>query len=179
MRVAPLVLSVVLAIGLAIASLDVFPERLVWNGSPSAPRGLYWIDHAAPQRGDFVVARVPEEMRDLVVERGYLPPDIGLLKRVAALDGDQVCRFSAQIVVNGRPVAEAQSEDFLGQDMPVWRGCRTLQEDDIFLLQSHPWSFDGRYFGVSSRASVMGRARLLVRLDGDEEHRKVSDDDAG
>lgn len=179
MRAAPLVLGAVLAIGLAIASLDVFPERLVWNGSPSAPRGLYWIDDAAPQHGDFVIARVPEDMRNLVVERGYLPPDIALLKRVAALDGDQVCRFSEQIFVNGRPVASAQSVDFLGRAMPVWRGCQTLQQDDIFLLQSHPWSFDGRYFAVSSRASVIGRARLLLRLDSDEEDRRISDDGAG
>lgn len=176
MRVAPIVLSAAVASGLAFASLGLFPERLVWNSSPSAPRGLYWIDDAVPQRGDFVIARVPENMRDLVVERGYLPPDIALLKRVAGLDGDQVCRFSDQIFVNGRSVALAQRIDFLGRDMPIWRGCQTLREGDIFLLQSHPWSFDGRYFGVSARTSVMGRARLLVRLDGREEDRQVGRD---
>ena len=36
-----------------------------------------------------------------------------------------------------------------------------LMRGEIFLLNDHPRSLDGRYFGVTDDALVMGRAHLL------------------
>ena len=35
--------------------------------------------------------------------------------------------------------------------MPDWHGCHILTEQTVFLLQDHPQSFDGRYFGPVDR----------------------------
>ena len=60
---------------------------LLWNASASAPVGLYRVMSGAPiQRGDMVLVRTPDSVRDLAAERGYLPLNVPLVKRVAALD---------------------------------------------------------------------------------------------
>ncbi|WP_299918451.1 S26 family signal peptidase [uncultured Roseobacter sp.] len=146
---------------LGVASVILLPRKLIYNPSESAPVGFYWIDQKPVRRGDFVVVRVPLSLRDLVETRGYLPPDVPLLKRVMALPGDEVCRRGQDITVNGGAVAMAQTRDRSGRDMPRWHGCQMLDGEDIFVLQDHPQSFDGRYFGPLNRCLIIGRARLL------------------
>ncbi|HEY0106773.1 MAG TPA: S26 family signal peptidase [Rhizomicrobium sp.] len=42
--------------------------------------------------------------------------------------------------------------------LPAWSGCRRLGSNDLFLLMGHiPDSFDGRYFGVTPRTSLIGK----------------------
>ncbi|WP_299410359.1 S26 family signal peptidase [uncultured Roseobacter sp.] len=146
---------------LGVASLTALPKKLVYNPSKSAPIGFYWVDQKPVRHGDFAFVRVPAEVRDLVEERGYLPPDVPLLKRVMALSGDEICRLGHAITVNGRVVATALAQDSSGRNMPCWQGCQVLGEGDVFLLQDHPQSFDGRYFGPVDRRLIIGRARLL------------------
>lgn len=146
---------------LGVASLVTLPKKLVYNPSDSAPVGWYWMGQKPVQRGDFAVVRVPKECRGLVEERGYLPPDVPFLKRVIALEGDEICRLGRAITVNGTVVATALARDRLGRYMPQWQGCRTLDTEEIFLLQDHPHSFDGRYFGPVDRHLIIGQARLL------------------
>ena len=45
--------------------------------------------------------------------------------------------------------------------MPRWTGCRRLSGGEYFLLMDSPLSFDGRYFGVTQRKDLVGRAVLL------------------
>lgn len=150
------------AVGLlALSTFGNHSIRLVYNGSPSAPPGFYWVDDRPPEKGDFVLVRVPEELRTLVDRRGYLPQHVPLIKRVAGVDGDEICRRGEQILVNGKPAAKAKSVDGSGRPMPVWSGCKTLTEGELFVLQRHPQSFDGRYFGPIQSDLVVGRATLL------------------
>jgi len=149
----------VLALGLA--SVVSLPKKLIYNASASAPIGFYWIDEQPVERGDYVLVNVPEQVRKLVIEREYLPPDVPLLKRVVGLDGDRICRRSDEISVNGTVVATAKSRDGQGREMPDWHGCHFLTEHTVFLLQDHPQSFDGRYFGPVDRRLIIGRATRL------------------
>lgn len=146
---------------LAVALLVSLPKKVAYNASASAPIGFYWIDNAPIERGDYVLALVPERVRDLVEERGYLPPDVPLAKRVVGVEGDRVCRCGQEILMDGVTIAIAQRADTLGRPMPEWHGCYVLTEDHVFLLQQHPQSFDGRYFGPVSRELIMGRATML------------------
>jgi type IV secretory pathway protease TraF len=45
--------------------------------------------------------------------------------------------------------------------MPWWNGCVMLRSGALFLLMDSPDSFDGRYFGPTSRGDVIGEVRLL------------------
>jgi len=138
--------------------------RLVWNVSASAPRGLYLVSPGMlPSTGDMVVARLPVAARRLAAERRYLPENVPLVKRVAAVAGDDVCASGKAITVNGRAVAGRRSFDSLRRRMPFWLGCSRLHGRQLFLLTDDPTSFDGRYFGVTEGPDVIGKAQLVWR----------------
>ena len=138
--------------------------RLVWNASASAPIGLYWVwPGDAPGRGEMAIAWIPRRWRTLAAERHYLPGNVPLVKRVAAVKGDLVCGSGPRVFVNGVPVATRLARDPGGRALPWWQGCRRLGRGDFLLLMDAPGSFDGRYFGVSSGRDLVGRARLIWR----------------
>lgn len=136
--------------------------RLVWNVSASAPRGLYLVgDPRGVGVGDMVIARVPVRWRQLAAVRRYLPANVPLVKRVAARAGDRVCTSGRRVLINGRPIAERLAVDRAGRPMPWWKGCTVLAAGTLFLLMDDPASFDGRYFGLTTRGDIVGRARLI------------------
>ena len=135
---------------------------LVWNASESAPIGLYRVDAGGPvRRGDMVVARTPEPARSLAARRRYLPANVPLVKRVAAVEGDRVCAKGSAILINGRRVAVRERSDAAGRPMTWWGGCRRVGAREYFLLMDSRLSFDGRYFGMTRGDDLIGRAQLL------------------
>ncbi|HEX8238274.1 MAG TPA: S26 family signal peptidase [Allosphingosinicella sp.] len=135
---------------------------LVWNVSASAPLGLYAVGSPnLVQAGEMVVAWTPEPARSLAAQRRYLPSNVPLVKKVAAARGGRVCAVGQAIWVNGRHVAARREVDSRGRPLPWWTGCRDLGEGEYFLLMDNPDSFDGRYFGVTDRQDMIGRAILL------------------
>jgi type IV secretory pathway protease TraF len=71
------------------------------------------------------------------------------------------------IIIDGHAVAEAQLRDRLGRPLPVWRGCRTLLEGEVFLLNTdHESSLDGRYFGPLGVDTIIGRATPIWTREG-------------
>lgn len=156
----------VLAGGIAAALAASIPWKppilFLWNASASAPVGLYRLHAGDPlQRGDMVIAWMPGPARDLAASRHYLPANVPLVKRVAAAAGDRVCAAGRAISINGRHVAMRQGSDAAGRPMPWWSGCRKLRRHEYFLMMDSAFSFDGRYFGMSRRDDVLGRAELL------------------
>lgn len=149
----------------AIVIQLVFPPtpRLVWNATASAPIGLYWVRPGARiARGDMVIAWTPQAVRQLAATRRYIPENVPLVKRVAGASGDRVCAAGSAISVNGRRVALRLKRDGKGRAMPWWSGCRTLGTREYFLLMANvPESFDGRYFGITGNADIIGKAHLL------------------
>ncbi len=131
--------------------------RLVWNASASVPIGLY---RARPVkglgRGDLVAAYAPQPVGHLMAERGYLPLRVPMLKQVAAVMGQDVCRTGPHILIDRKHVAEARVFDRAGRPLPAWQGCHRLLEDEVFLLNpGAPDSFDGRYFGPVKKAAIV------------------------
>ena len=109
--------------------------------------------------GDLVVVRPPPTLAAFLAGGGYLPWGVPLLKQVAALGGEGVCREGAHIVIDGTQVAEALARDHRGRALPQWNGCVTLADDQVFLLNAErPDSLDGRYFGPLKLSTVIGRA---------------------
>ncbi len=142
---------------------------LVWNASASVPVGLYRVQPIAQMvLTDIVVVRPPEELARFLASNGYLPRGVPLLKRIAALSGQRVCRTGLEITVDDVPFGEALEHDRRGRPLPVWQGCQVLEPDQVFLLNpDRPDSLDGRYFGPLPLATIVGRARPLWT---DEEH---------
>jgi conjugative transfer signal peptidase TraF len=156
-------LAAVAAAPAAVTAVAKPPTVLVWNASPSAPTGLYEVERrAAVKSDDIVIAWAPGPARRLASVRRYLPATVPLVKPVGAIAGDHVCAFGSTIFINGRAVATRLRTDRSGRPMPWWGGCRLLGPGELFLLsRDAPGAFDGRYFGVTERSLVIGRARLL------------------
>jgi len=160
----------VATIGVAVASLVSLPLRLVWNASASVPIGFYLIDPPRDVRvGDLVALMPPKPLADFMVERGYIGRGVPLLKHVAALPGQQVCRTGNAITVDDVRFGDALDRDRRGRPLPVWQGCRKVADGDIFLMNvSVADSLDGRYFGPIAANAVIGQATpLYTDEDGD------------
>ena len=163
--------AALVALGCAclVATLVAPPlPRLLWNASASAPVGLYRVAPGrAVVRGDMVIARTPLRVRALAARRHYIPANVPLVKRVAGVPGDLVCAVGPEIAVNGRVLGTRRVSDRLGRPLPWWTGCRTLRNGALFLLMSDtPDSFDGRYFGPTDAADVIGKATMLWTKPG-------------
>ena len=161
MRHFSLIITFIPVVAIGVTSAFDMPTKLVYNASASAPIGFYWIDQVSVSRGDAVLIRLPKHARELVESRQYLPPNVPLIKRVVGMEGDEICRRGQEIWINNAAVAVALNEDDQGRKLPVWSGCTILDLDSFFLLQNHPKSFDGRYFGPIDRTLIIGRARKL------------------
>ncbi|GBQ93952.1 peptidase S26 [Gluconacetobacter liquefaciens] len=137
--------------------------RLIWNATASTPVGLYRLQSVRILHvGDLVAIRPPADIAGMLARGGYLPLGVPLLKPVAALPGQRVCRIGAAITVDGKALGAALAHDHRGRSLPVWQGCRHVLPGQIFVMNpAIPTSLDGRYFGVLSVAAVLGRAQPL------------------
>lgn len=150
------------ASSVAVAWLKPAP-RLLWNASASAPIGLYRIDVGArPRRGDLVAIDPPPALATYLSRRGYLPRGVPLLKRVAALPGALVCRSGAFVTIDGAGVARALTRDGAHRPLPVWRGCRIVGAQELFLINAARGSLDGRYFGQIPASGLIGTAHPVL-----------------
>lgn len=151
-----------IALGLGWAGGSIFPRPaplIIYNASASAPLGFYRVLPVNPiRRGDLVLVKTPASVRKLAAERHYLPLDVDLVKRIAALPGDQICALDGIVSIDGKAVARQLVADSKGRPLPHWSGCQTLPTGEVFLLmETVPDSFDGRYFGPVPAASIVGR----------------------
>lgn len=153
---------------LATSSIPHQRPVLLWNASASVPVGSY---RTQPPRGigmgDLVVVRPPARLAVFLDRGGYLPAGVPLLKRVAALPGQRVCRIGSTVSIDGRSVARALKNDQRGRPLPVWSGCFVLDRRSMFLLnRNRPDSLDGRYFGALASSTVVARAIPIWTEDG-------------
>lgn len=142
--------------------------KLIWNASASAPVGLYAVQTAADLGvTDLVAVDAPEPLARFLWEREYLPRGVPLMKRIAALPGQTVCRIGRIVTVDSIAMGKALARDRRGRELPVWQGCRALRASEIFLMNCDVQdSLDGRYFGPIPKNSVIGRALPLWTDEG-------------
>jgi conjugative transfer signal peptidase TraF len=161
-----LAIALIAITAIAVPAFMTLPKLLIWNASASVPIGLYAVlPNARLRVGNLAVSSVPTEMQALAATRRYLPANVPLIKPVSAIAGTTVCRNAAQITIAGVLSAEAKSFDAIHRPMPLWRGCRRIASDEIFLMNPAVGdSFDGRYFGPTPISLVRGRAYPLLIL---------------
>jgi len=155
---------------LACLALAAAPRpRLLLNTTASVPVGLYRLSPVgAPRVGDLVVVAPDPALAAFLDDGGWLPRGVPLLKPVAAVAGQSVCRLGPAVTIDGRPVARALEVDGRGRSLPTWSGCRGLGSGEVFLLARAFGSLDGRYFGVTDGRQVLARATplLVARPEG-------------
>src|SRR5260370_1216089 len=129
---------------LAIAgrsSVSITP-KLIWNASASAPIGLYTVRTAADLGvTDLVAVDAPEPLASFLKEREYLPRGVPLMKRIAALPRQTVCRIGRNVSGDTIAMREALARDRRGRELPGWAGCRTVCPGESFVSN---WDARGR-----------------------------------
>ena len=153
-----LALTVLAGVGAVSRATDAW--ALV-NESPSLPRGLYArAPGGAVVRGAVVAVPQPEGARAYLRDLG-MPSEVRLIKRVAAVEGDRVCRTGSMLHTPGR-VSPVLERDRRGRALAVWSGCRRLTSGEVFLLGDTHSSFDSRYFGPIDTGALTGVYRAVV-----------------
>lgn len=150
-----------LAIGtIAITATVAMPRHIIWNASASVPLGLYAIQDVNQFRvGDLLVATPPPEIEEFLTNGRYIPAGVPLIKHIAALPGQTICRIGNTITVDLHVVGQARTLDSKDRPLPYWHGCLTLGPQQIFLMNAAVSdSLDGRYFGPFERNDIVGRA---------------------
>jgi len=144
------------ASGAVLLSMSWKPRPwLVWTAI-----GLYRTDRTDTFAvGDLVIAIPPEPIASFLADRGFLPRGFPLIKQVLALSRQTVCRYGLVITVGGFAMGTAREHDRRGRPLPDWQGCRTVENDTVFLTnRDEPASLDDRYFGAVPVSSIVGRA---------------------
>jgi len=156
-------------LGVAAVSFVSVPVKLTWNASASTPIGLYSLNAPRSLKVGELVAAMPEKpLADFMVGRGYIGRDVPLLKHVAALPGQEVCRIGHNVTVDAVQLGDALDCDRLGCPLPVWRGCRRIADGQVFLMNpSVHDSMDGRYFGPIPVRTIIGQAAPLYTDERD------------
>ena len=165
MRITTLVFGVGGLALLLMASVISPQKRLIWNRTNSAPKGIYWVQNKAPDEGELVLVSASSSDAIWARTHGFVGQDWPLLKYVAGQPGDNICRLNDEILINESRVATAILRASNGVQLPIWTGCRTLIDDELFLLNPSPNSLDGRYFGPSKIKDVDGVAVLLFEIN--------------
>ena len=149
-----------LVVGSIAAVCSVFAHPLIiFNATDSLPHGIYRvIKQQTYERGDLIVFPVPEQVRSLVLERGWLKPDSYLIKPLAAINGDNVWITCGQVFVNGKSFGTIKKQDRQGLPLPSLVFNDTLSPGKIAVLQRSDDSFDSRYFGQIDESQIIGRA---------------------
>ena len=158
-------------IALLLATATLYALGIRFTLTPSVPVGLYHYTGAEPRRGALATFCPPEEAAHYALKRGYLhrgrcpAGSEPLGKYVLALPGDTVDVRSEGLRVNGQPVSNSAVlwRDRLGRELPhLAFGRHVIGPDSLFMFSGHHrLSFDSRYFGAVSQASVIAVARPL------------------
>lgn len=156
-------LALVLGGSAALFGLVFEPDdKLIWNRTGSAPKGLYWLSGDPFTKGRWVAVSARSADADWAEAQGFVGKDWPLIKQIASIPGDLICRKGYEVSVNGELVAIAQEVDSRGRLLPVWEGCERLKAGEVFLLAPHASSLDGRYFGVTGIEDLDGVVRPLM-----------------
>jgi type IV secretory pathway protease TraF len=129
------------------------------NIEPSVPLGFYLLHPVHPPltRGTLVLLPVP--LRVLP----WKSPWIALLKPVAAVPGDQVCRRENMLVIRGVDYGVVYTHAG-GMTLPQAldeASCLVVQEGEVFLASAAEQSLDSRYFAAVKVTDITAVATPL------------------
>ncbi|MFZ4072070.1 MAG: S26 family signal peptidase [Caulobacterales bacterium] len=156
-----LLLAGVVGVGAAFTMAPRVSDWMLYNHSPSMPVGLYMRRDAGLARGAIITVRARDVAPALAAARGFDGPADRFIKRVAAIEGDEVCAVEGRLRINDADPVAVPLPSRPNISPAAWSGCRTLSAGEVLLLGDTPNSFDGRYWGPIDARLVEGVWRRL------------------
>lgn len=143
------------------------------NTTKSIPIGLYWTSDAPVQKGAYVAFCPPQSpVFEEAKARGYIGPGFcpdgyGLLmKRVVAVQGDEVSIKAEGVRVNGKLLkySALTRTDKAGRPMPkVKKEDFTLNSEELLLMSDiSETSFDSRYYGLIYKEQIQSVIKPIL-----------------
>lgn len=129
------------------------------NITTSEPVGIYRLVGGQAERQALVFLKQPHDSAASVLSR-YVPVQLPLIKRVAAIPGDLVETNAFGVRVNKilwpHSVPLAQDEE--GRSLrPYPFGVYKVPAGELWVMSNHPRGLDSRYFGPILEAVVISR----------------------
>jgi len=134
------------------------------NITPSEPVGIYRLVPGGAERGTLILLQQPHDPAASVLRR-YVPANLPLIKRVAAISGDVVQAGAHGVYVNGRfwPDSVPLTHDQEGRSLrPYPFGTYRIRAGRLWVLSQHPRGIDSRYFGPVASSSVISQVVPVV-----------------
>lgn len=162
---------------LFISSLSVYGFTLLpsvlnlWiNVSSSIPYGVYKRVDKYPQKDDYILFCLEDELAKLSVERRYTTTgncsfqSAPIGKRVVAAQGDLVKISKKGIEVNGKLLSKTRPStyDLLERKMPEYSIHRYLDNAEFVVASTKENSYDSRYFGIVRGEQVKGVIETII-----------------
>lgn len=119
---------------------------------------LIHYGETTPRVGDFVVAAMPDTGLPIGGR-----PGASIVKKVMGVPGDHIRIEGTELYINGLPVDRLWlAKSIPGKKIGDFDTSITLGPDQYFLMGTTKESFDSRYWGPVSGASIRGSARPLL-----------------
>jgi len=129
------------------------------NLTPSEPVGIYRLVAGDAERAALVWVKQPAGAAVSILHR-YVPANIPLIKRVAAVPGDIVQIATPGVSINGMLWTDSAplDRDAEGRSLEHYPfGSYRVPTGQLWVMSSNPRGIDSRYFGPVAKASVISR----------------------
>ncbi len=149
---------VFLAFGLLGAWL---PERLTVATSGSLEHRLFFLRPypGSTKVGDYLVFRHRELSQ---VRQGLRQGGQQMVKKVGCVPGEQLVRDAeGNFTCEGRELGNALAADSTGLPLPQFTFAGEVPPGKLFMIGSHPRSYDSRYFGFIDASEILHQALPL------------------
>lgn len=153
----PLLSALLIVTGVMLACKGV-SCKIMFQITPSLPKGIYWIDHPARiEKGMICVFDVPKNVYALMKTRRWLPEHFRfyLSKPLVAEEGEIVDVSEEGLFINGRYFGPVKQYDSQGLPLPnkIYRRY-VLGQGEYFFASTYVNSFDSRYFGPVRKENI-------------------------
>jgi type IV secretory pathway protease TraF len=137
------------------------PARLAVATSGSLDHRVFFLlsPPAHIERGEHLVFR----HRDLTqVQPGLRSGHDRMIKQVGCLPGEHLTRDEAnRFSCNGRPLGQALAADSKGQPLPRFSWNGPVPAGKLFMIGTHPRSYDSKYYGFIDVHEILYQALPL------------------
>lgn len=123
------------------------PGRITVATSGSLDHRVFFLlpAPAKVELGDYLVFRHRDLSR---VQQGLRGDHDLMIKRVGCLPGEQLTTDETHFFTcNGQPLGQALEADSKGRPLPLFSFNGTVPTDKLFMVGTHPRSYDSKYYG--------------------------------
>lgn len=152
--------------------ISLLPNALnIWiNVSPSIPYGIYKKVEKYPQKDDYILFCLDNEIAKLTADRHYVTTgncafqSAPIGKKVVAAQGDLVKIDGDGIEINGVLLTDSRPSEYdnLKRRMPEFSMHRYLDNDEFIVASDKKNSYDSRYFGIVKGKQIKGVIETII-----------------